>query len=1254
MENYDYRVVVGIDFGITHSGFAYAHKRIKTVIVHSEWQEYYGLYKIPTVLLYDDKYDKVQSWGFNALKESNGDKKPIELFKLHLGNITNKPSLPNGFDYKKAIIDYLHEMGKIIKQVIINDWIDFYNHVLIVLTVPVEFDHTSIAIMRECAFKAGLLKDRYSRNLKFITEPEATMIHCMKSLNENLSVGETFMIVDCKGDTVNSTTIQLLEGERLNIMTERERNDCGDNFIDQEFLKFLERKVGSSTIKLIKENQYNQFQYMLKEFYRKVKMEFTGIQSEFRPINLELDELCPALIQYCDEKYFDNMKKIEWNIKLKFDDIKSMFDPIIEKILKLIERSNHNCTALLLIGILSESKYFQLRINQEFNNKIPIIYIPPNPITSIMEGDLDCNGDSTLECVAPYTNNMRLQLTQSYDTIKNLEKEKNKLQNEIQESNKNLNKYRSLCDNLKKEHDELVNKNDEYKEQEQYLNDMWTQSSDTIKKLEEEKKKFQEEIQKYDNKLNEFRSLYDGLKKKYDGLVNENDEYKEQEQRLNDMQFQSSDTIKKLEEEKEKFQGEIQKSINNLNEYRSLYDNLMKKYDGLVNENDEYKEKEQRLNELQIQSSNIIKKLEEEKKKLQDEIQELASENKEKEQRLNDMQIQTSDTIKKLEEEKEKFQDEIRELVNENKEQEQHFNNTWIQSSDTIIKLEEEKEQLQDEIQELVNENKEQEQRLNDTQNQSSDTIKKLEEEKKKLQDEIQELANENKEKEHHLNDMQIQTSDTIKKLEEEKEKFQDEIRELINENKEKEQHFNNTRIQSSDTIIKLEEEKEKLQDEIQELINENKEQEQRLNDTQNQSSDTIKKLEEEKKKLQDEIQELVNENKDLNDMQIQSSDTIEKLEEEKKKLQDDIQEYDNDSNKYKSSYNNLQEKYNELTNKNNEETNQNQKLKNEINQINDINQQYIEKIDQLQQSLQNLEKEKEELDAKNYNLYYQLERLVQQNELKNELLLDDDCQNHALKLNDDILGLNDNIKIYITDLKQDVTVNMEEIKKLLLLYECPTKITNQDDDRLLIQAVLQRHIIETIFLFATKYFQTTEQCYHLESDIINKTSSLYNLLNKISKQRAGNEEVSHVASIKLRQQIYSILNNHGFCDIIGDGIYEHPFIVHHKEQLNKIMNELRIIEDDQEKIASENLAATIIREFVRIFWFRLIVQEPVVQYAWIPHNAKMDKTLMEGTNLDDNENLHVDLCYFPLTGRDLASKNRKIYTPAKVFTRKD
>lgn len=102
-------------------------------------------------------------------------------------------------------------------------------------------------------------------------------------------------------------------------------------------------------------------------------------------------------------------------------------------------------------------------------------------------------------------------------------------------------------------------------------------------------------------------------------------------------------------------------------------------------------------------------------------------------------------------------------------------------------------------------------------------------------------------------------------------------------------------------------------------------------------------------------------------------------------------------------------------------------------------------------------------------------------------------------------------------------------------------------------------------------------------------------------------------------------------------------------------MNELRIVKG-QEKIASENLAATIICEVVKLFWFKLKIHESVIQYAWIPYNVKVDEMFMEGSNLDDNdeENLYVGLCYFPLIGRDLTSNNQKVYYPAKVFVQRN
>ncbi|CAB4434630.1 unnamed protein product [Rhizophagus irregularis] len=398
----DYRVIVSIDFGTTYSGFAYTHTKSKDkeIFTHTDWQEYAGRFKTPSVLLYDDDLKSVQSWGFSALakrpkRKKVIDKKPVELFKLHLGKMTNKPSLPKGLDHKRAITDYLHEFGKVVKNKIDDCWkVNFFTQVLLIFTIPAEFDDNAILIMRECAYKAGLLKDQFARNVKFITEPEAAAVHCMKSFKEhNLSVGANFMIVDCGGGTVDLTTRQLLEGETLSEITERSGDYCGGSFVDQEFLKFLESKVGANAISQVRENHYCQLQYMVQEFVRVVKMKFTGDPSGFEDTELELDEICPVIKQYCQKEYFDKMEEVDWNISLKFDDVKKMFDPIVKKIIKLIDSqlhlSNNNCSAILMVGGFSESKYLQSRIKQEFKSKVKLISIPPQPVIAVIRGAVE-------------------------------------------------------------------------------------------------------------------------------------------------------------------------------------------------------------------------------------------------------------------------------------------------------------------------------------------------------------------------------------------------------------------------------------------------------------------------------------------------------------------------------------------------------------------------------------------------------------------------------------------------------------------------------------------------------------------------------------------------------------------------------------------------------------------------------------------------------------------------------------------------
>ncbi|CAB5341456.1 unnamed protein product [Rhizophagus irregularis] len=152
----DIRVVVGIDFGTTYSGFSYTHISHPIIITNEEWPEKIGQLKTNTVLKYkDENFEEVDCWGYPALYKS-----PIELFKLHLGDIpeSEKPYLPSKLSYKKAITDYLREIA------------------------------------------------------------EAAAIYCIDKIPEteiDNYIGRSFLVVDCGGGTVDLTIRKLLKKDEL-------------------------------------------------------------------------------------------------------------------------------------------------------------------------------------------------------------------------------------------------------------------------------------------------------------------------------------------------------------------------------------------------------------------------------------------------------------------------------------------------------------------------------------------------------------------------------------------------------------------------------------------------------------------------------------------------------------------------------------------------------------------------------------------------------------------------------------------------------------------------------------------------------------------------------------------------------------------------------------------------------------------------------------------------------------------------------
>ncbi|CAB5126810.1 actin-like ATPase domain-containing protein [Rhizophagus irregularis] len=414
VENY-IRVVVGLDFGTTYSGFAYcnvADSKVKKncIISNDSWQGEVGQLKTNTVLQYDDEYNDVILWGAPALakkpsrrhkKKNDGGNKPIERFKLHLGDLPEefiKQTLQSQVKYDKAITDYLREIGKVIKTTVEIRWpkLNYFEHVLLVITVPAEFSEKSKAIMRKCAFNAELIDKEDSVNLQFTTEPEAAAIYCMKNDLKEQSLaksGTNFMIVDCGGGTVDLTTRKLLKNDRLSEVTERVGGFCGSTFIDDEFIKYLRKKLGDKPMDLLRDKNYGQMQYLIQQFCTSCKIPFTGEDPEF---SYELDiQIFKQYKHFISNKnnIKEELEENEWVIEIDFEAMESIFEPVIQKIFCLIEAQLRNmcntqetCSAMYLVGGFSESKYLQNRIREKFSTQVKNISVPIEPMAAIARG----------------------------------------------------------------------------------------------------------------------------------------------------------------------------------------------------------------------------------------------------------------------------------------------------------------------------------------------------------------------------------------------------------------------------------------------------------------------------------------------------------------------------------------------------------------------------------------------------------------------------------------------------------------------------------------------------------------------------------------------------------------------------------------------------------------------------------------------------------------------------------------------------
>ncbi|GES97273.1 hypothetical protein GLOIN_2v1678993 [Rhizophagus clarus] len=336
------------------------------------------------------------------------------------------------------------------------------------------------------------------------------------------------------------------------------------------------------------------------------------------------------------------------------------------------------------------------------------------------------------------------------------------------------------------------------------------------------------------------------------------------------------------------------------------------------------------------------------------------------------------------------------------------------------------------------------------------------------------------------------------------------------------------------------------------------------------------------------------------------------------------------------------------------------QRKPSELDEVQNKKEEYEKEIKNLNNLLQQREKEKQDLIEKIISLKKEASQYHYALGTVTNYRIGGNDKNHSIQLKIDIEELQYKLKNYVTTLKGDFEINFNAVNDLMEKYNIKAKVTPKYPNKPLIRAVLQHHVLKKITKDMKKYFDQysrTGNEMHLEAEIVSKAKDLEGLLARFSENRDGNDTTTQTASIKIRQEVNIALGNRGFSRTLCENntSTDHVFIILNKNELNKEMNKYRIIKDETKRVYVEKLASDLIREFIRIVQFRLKVQEPSAQMRWVKVDANIDPSIMEGSwDKDDIDNLLVEVCYFPMIGRDLDNvEKRKIYTHAQVFTKR-
>ncbi|EJD43571.1 hypothetical protein AURDEDRAFT_66345 [Auricularia subglabra TFB-10046 SS5] len=430
------RLVISIDFGTTFSGVAYGSSRIAGGKVQQilRWPNALETFrKVPTCLLYDE-FGRVLAWGLEARHATlSGGMVRCEWFKLYLEPQALREDA-EGCDCRLSVMslgrvasiclspgltdastnsEYAREqITRDISSVADLDSAEVW------LTVPAAWDAQGCSIMREAAIQAGLVRsahagdrDRWRDRLKIITEPEAAAVHAAELTDlHHLRPGETFLIADCGGGTVDLAVYRLI-GERVAHLeiaevSARSGENCGSIFLDLRFRELVKTLLAQHPAHLDDAS----LAYFMHCFSETEKLNFRGEEDDgtffhFNCFNPEDGDDAAVGLENGELSIPGNLLRSQ------------VFDPIVHQAVALIEdqvtRSLTPIDAIILVGGFSACQYLFRRVQATFAGRVRIVARPTDADTATCRGAAEyglSRRELVTSIVAPRSYTMKVKL----------------------------------------------------------------------------------------------------------------------------------------------------------------------------------------------------------------------------------------------------------------------------------------------------------------------------------------------------------------------------------------------------------------------------------------------------------------------------------------------------------------------------------------------------------------------------------------------------------------------------------------------------------------------------------------------------------------------------------------------------------------------------------------------------------------------------------------------------------------------------